>query len=254
MRRITFLLLLVFAFFLTECGSFHPEAQSTGTPGPPGAAATIQIGKTVTQPWPTPSSVTNAGTATNAVLNFWLTSGPPGPQGEPSTIPGPPGPIGETGPAGAASTVPGPQGIPGPAGVPGAPLPVSGNTKLTYQAQNTGLDNGYGPGDGAGPSVVATVSVSGTAIITVTAQVTANGYAHCRMSFYPNQGNALFGNDDYALSLAGVTGTNATQASATFMVSGLVPGQTAFTAVYDSGGLSGSSCSWTNRTILVQPY
>lgn len=67
----------------------------TGPTGPQGPA-TLTIGNTVTSNPGTSASVTNVGTDTNAILNFKIPSGIPGPQGE-QGIQGPTGPAGPKG-------------------------------------------------------------------------------------------------------------------------------------------------------------
>ncbi len=65
-----------------------------------------------------------SGTRAEWLASLVGESGPPGPPGADSIVPGPPGPPGETGPpgpAGADSTVPGPPGETGPQGPPGPP-------------------------------------------------------------------------------------------------------------------------------------
>ena len=61
-----------------------------GPIGPPGAAATIQVGTTTTVAAGTPASVLNGGTANAAVLNFLIPQGPQGLKGD----------TGATGPSG----------------------------------------------------------------------------------------------------------------------------------------------------------
>lgn len=68
----------------------------TGTQGPAGQAATIQIGSVTSGAAP---AVTNSGTETEAVLDFVLQQGPAGPQG-PKGDKGDAGPQGPQGPAG----------------------------------------------------------------------------------------------------------------------------------------------------------
>lgn len=94
-----------------------------GEKGDPGEAATITIG-TVTSG--APPSVTNSGTATDAILNFVLQPGERGADGAPGA-PGLPGqsiigPMGPAGPPGAAGIgVPGADGRDGRDGVDGLP-------------------------------------------------------------------------------------------------------------------------------------
>ncbi len=232
MKRIAICFLLLSVWFLAQCGSsFHPQAQSQGTQGPPGP------------------------------------QGPAGPQGPI----GPPGPQGIQGPPGPASTIPGPagatgpegpQGPAGPTGATGPPgalgfgaLPVSSSVEIAGQIITQGVDTGYGNLDGEGPSVVANISSTGTALVTVTALVQVNGGAECRMSFFPNQNGALEGNDQNALIFANISTTKyAVQSSATFLVTGLIPGNQSFSAAYAAVGPPQGECAWNNRTITVVPY
>lgn len=91
-----------------------------GETGPAGQAATITVGTTTTGEPGTEAQVTNSGTAQDAILNFTIPQGVPGPkgdtgpQGEPGAK-GDPGPKGPQGPQGE----PGPQGDTGPQGETG---------------------------------------------------------------------------------------------------------------------------------------
>jgi hypothetical protein len=91
-------------------------ADITGPQGPqgePGDAATIEVGTVTTVPNGDPATVTNVGTATDAVFDFEIPEGPQGIQGDP----GPQGPQGD----------PGPPGPPGPT-VPLCDILTVGNT------------------------------------------------------------------------------------------------------------------------------
>jgi hypothetical protein len=85
---------------------------TVGPQGPPGAAATVQVGTTATLPPGSPAAVVNSGGANAAVLNFSIPQGVPGSQGTK-------GDKGDTGPTGAtgATGATGPAGPQGPAGV-----------------------------------------------------------------------------------------------------------------------------------------
>ena len=61
-------------------------------PTGPTGSATVTVGTTTTGAPGTEASVTNSGTATNAILNFVIPQGPTGPTG----IEGPTGPTGPT--------------------------------------------------------------------------------------------------------------------------------------------------------------
>ena len=91
-------------------------ADITGPQGPqgdPGQAATIEVGTVTTVPNGDPATVTNVGTATDAIFDFEIPEGPQGEQGDP----GPQGPQGD----------PGPPGPPGPT-VPLCDILTVGNT------------------------------------------------------------------------------------------------------------------------------
>ena len=96
-----------------------------GTPGPRGrdGAGTVTVGTTTTGDAGTNASVTNTGTAQNAILNFTI------PRGETGAT-GPQGPAGPQGPQGEAGAV-GPQG---PAGTAGEAATVTVGTTTTGDA------------------------------------------------------------------------------------------------------------------------
>ena len=122
----------------------------TGPTGPQGPA-TITIGTTTTGEPGTEATVTNIGTAENAILNFSIpegevgptgptgVTGPVGPQGI-QGLPGEIGPTGPTGPTGVAGPV-GPQGIqglPGEIGPTGPTGPTGETPTLTIGSVTTG--------------------------------------------------------------------------------------------------------------------
>lgn len=86
----------------TICGNSNSVTVSVngGTPfvlgpGQPGPAASVVVGSTITGAPGTAALVTNSGTSSNAILNFRIPAGAPGPQGPrgaDSTVPGPSGP------------------------------------------------------------------------------------------------------------------------------------------------------------------
>jgi N-acetylneuraminic acid mutarotase len=89
-------------------GAQGPQG-ATGAAGPAGTAATVTVGKTSTGTPGSSAMVTNAGSSSAALLNFFIPQGPVGPAGQQ-------GPAGVQGPQGSQGLV-GPQG---PAGAPGA--------------------------------------------------------------------------------------------------------------------------------------
>lgn len=88
----------------------------SGPPGPPGAAATIQVGNVTTGAAGTNVVIVNTGTNTAAVFDFTIPKGDPGV--------GVQGPIGPPGPSIQGPIGPdGPQGLPGSTIYPGVGIP-----------------------------------------------------------------------------------------------------------------------------------
>ena len=97
------------------------SGDAVGPAGPPGAAATIQVGSTVTGAPGTAAVVSNGGTSSAALLNFTIPRGAVGATGPAGSAgaTGPAGPVGATGSIGATGAM-GPAGATGPAGASGA--------------------------------------------------------------------------------------------------------------------------------------
>lgn len=90
--------------------SFISAEGSTGQPGPPGNSSTITVGTTTVLPAGSAATVANSGTASAAILNFGIPTGPqgaPGVAGSPGApgAPGAAGSMGPQGPAGQSATV-----------------------------------------------------------------------------------------------------------------------------------------------------
>lgn len=109
-------------------------AGPTGPTGPAGPA-TITVGQTTTGLPGTNASVTNSGTATNAILNFTIPRGSTGPTGLAGPT-GPTGPIGPTGLQGKAGAQ-GPTGPTGPTGPAGPSGTVSAFGRKYDNATNS---------------------------------------------------------------------------------------------------------------------
>lgn len=88
--------------------SIWSPGTSGGIPGPPGQAATIQVGAVATGPAGSQVIIVNAGDSSDAIFNFTI------PRGD--TGIGAQGPVGPPGPS-----IQGPQGLPGPQGIQGVP-------------------------------------------------------------------------------------------------------------------------------------
>lgn len=92
---------------MTESSIWSP-GELVGPPGPPGTAATIQVGNVITGPAGGSATVVNVGNATNAIFDFTIPKGDVG--------------IGAQGPAGPQGpSIQGPQGEPGLQGIQGVP-------------------------------------------------------------------------------------------------------------------------------------
>jgi hypothetical protein len=185
--------------------------------------------------------------------------------GKGKSKPGPTGPTGPTGPAGggtgAGSTGPtGPTGLAGETG-PGGPTGPTGGTGpagtngvqtatiFTQQAINTDTYSDLGT---PGPSVTVTVPQSGQVLVTLTAGINLNGAAAGGfMSFESSGGSGNVGvHDQRSLTfLSNIHGTF--RGSATFVVTGLNPGDHTFTAKYRRQG--SINVYFDGRTITVIP-
>jgi hypothetical protein len=99
-----------------------------------------------------------------------------------------------------------------------------------------------------GPAITLVVPPSGRVLVSVTSGIeTTTGSAVGYMSFALSGANTAAGSDTTALNLLG----NVFQkASASFVVSGLTPGSTTFTAVYRTTAGTGT---FQNRSIWAIP-
>jgi hypothetical protein len=99
-----------------------------------------------------------------------------------------------------------------------------------------------------GPAVTVVVPASGKALVSVTAGIqTTQGAALGYMSFAITGGTTRAANDATALNLLG---NDFQKASAIFVVSGLTPGSTTFTAKYRT---SAGTSTFQNRSIWAIP-
>jgi len=127
---LSFSALVGLAQILTSCGGAVSPAAAQEQ-GPPGQAATIQIGKVTTLPAGSPATVTNSGTSSAAIFNFGI---PMGYQG----IQGPAGPPG-SGSGGTAATI----AIGGVVTLPpGAPATVTNTGTSSNAVLNFGIPQG----------------------------------------------------------------------------------------------------------------
>jgi hypothetical protein len=100
-----------------------------------------------------------------------------------------------------------------------------------------------------GPAVTVTVPASGKVLVAVTSGMQAtNGSTSMFMSFALSGANTQAASDSRALILLG---NNLQQSTASFVVSGLTPGSTTFTAQYKVSG-SGTA-TFSNRSMFVIP-
>lgn len=116
---------------MTESSIWSPGDMS-GPPGPPGQAATIQVGTVTTGSPGTTVIITNSGSSSEAVFDFTI---PRGDQGV-----GIQGPVGPPGPSVQGPTgLTGPQGIQGVAGIPGSTI-IAG---AGIPSNGIGIDGDY---------------------------------------------------------------------------------------------------------------
>jgi hypothetical protein len=181
-------------------------------------------------------------------------AGPVGPIGAPG-VTGPAGLRGPTGAAGAASQVTGPtgpKGATGPAGSAGA----SGTQVATVNTWEVTNSQVYGNLNTVGPSVTVAVPASGRVMVTLTARIA--GWGGCYMCFDSSGGSGnVAASDNTAFFFRNSNNAgfqHEMQGSATFLVTGLSPGNHQFTARYRSEqNQFSSSASFMGRMILVTP-
>lgn len=99
----------------------------------------------------------------------------------------------------------------------------------------------------SGPAVTVTVPTSGAVLVTVTGRLFNSAANFTIMGFALSGANTVAGTDTRSLL---VFGTNAVQASATYLVTGLTAGSTTFTAKYR---VSAGTGTFSDRSILVRP-
>jgi len=100
-----------------------------------------------------------------------------------------------------------------------------------------------------GPAVTLTVPATGRVLISVTSGMFGStGSSTCNMSFAMSGANTAVATDTRAVIL---TSKDLQQASASFVLSGLTPGSTVFTANYKSA--TGSTCTFQTRSIWAIP-
>jgi hypothetical protein len=145
------------------------ELDGVGAQGPPGTAATVNVGTTSTLSAGSPATVANSGTQNAAILDFGIPEGPQGPAatiavGTTSTLaPGSPATVGNSGTSSAAIFdfgIPegqqGLQGLTGPPGIEVDATPPVDTTILWADTTEPG-DQVIPPGGGTG-DVLAKVS------------------------------------------------------------------------------------------------
>jgi collagen triple helix repeat protein len=164
------------------------------------------------------------------------------------------GPKGDPGPAGPAGAA-GAKGDTGPAGPPG----TAGSAGATVNTVATTASTSYGdlPGS-AGPAVTVNVPASGKALVTVTASESVDtGLAQAFMGFGVSGGQGPTDAMSYESeqppaggALGNVPVDAVYQGSGTYLVSGLAPGSTTFTAKYR---VSAGEGSFGMRSIIVVP-
>jgi hypothetical protein len=150
------------------------------------------------------------------------------------------GPQGTVGPTGATGAI-GPQG---PAGT--SVPPVAATVATSESTASTTYTNLNTPG----PAVTVSVSATGSALVILTANmVDSSNSGGCYMSF--GSGGAASASDTMSLQSDNPR-TAPTQASAIYLVTGLISGSVTLTTYYRAD--PGVICMFANRSILVFPY
>jgi hypothetical protein len=188
---------------------------------------------------------------TDGTLTIYLTNGQSYTTG---SLRGPQGEKGDTGATGAAGAKgdTGATGAAGAKGDTGVGLSPSYATVDTWETTYDNLTSANLPT--VGPSVTVTIGSSGSALVTLAAGIQA--YSNC----FGYMGFAVSGATNRGMnSSQKVGGGNAAamttlQSGATYMVTGLNPGVTTFTAEYDAVIFYvGGYVAFYYRSIIVQP-
>jgi hypothetical protein len=137
--------------------------------------------------------------------------------------------------------VTGAKGATGPLGTAGTVAAAVVTTETTTSTTYTDLAT-------VGPAVTLVVPASGRVIVTVTGgMLNSTGSNPGYMAFAMSGANTSTGNDSTALNLLG---NGFQKASASFVLSGLTPGSTTFTAKYRT---TGGTETFQNRSIWAIP-
>jgi hypothetical protein len=124
----------------------------------------------------------------------------------------------------------------------------STNTVATSQTRTSTT---YGDLTTSGPAVTATITAAGKALVTVTMFTsTAVSGTVCFMTYAVSGATTVAASDTKSVSSASTGGTHIT---ATYLVTGLTAGSNVFTAKYRSE-VSGDTCTFADRNIIVTPY
>jgi hypothetical protein len=160
------------------------------------------------------------------------------------------GATGATGPTGAKGEIGG-TGATGPAGTAGATSATVATSQGTTSTSYTDLVGSKGP------EVTVPIPSSGNALVTVTAQATIKSEGSAAMGFAVSGMSAVIASDDKAFIVPFFGNSNNSpnlkaQASATYLVTGLVMGSNTFTAKYKVT-VARKEGTWQNRSIIVIP-
>jgi hypothetical protein len=142
------------------------------------------------------------------------------------------------------------------ADLPGASVSVPVNNVVA--TSQTTISTSFTDLASAGPSVAANISATGKALVTVTTLM-SNGVANdgCSMGFAVSGATTVAASDAQSVRLDNNNGNGASenqkvQISATYLVTGLTAGSNTFTSKYRA--VTGGTCTFVNRNIIVTPY
>ena len=259
MKRIFVLFLVVFAFFLTQCNSFHPMAQTQGPQGPAGPAGPAgpqgPIGPAGPQGAVGPSGPTGAQGPIGLTGSIGPAgiAGPTGSQGLPGAI----GPMGLTGPEGPMGPIgyTGNTGPAGPQGTPGVGVTVPG------VATSTGWQVGAVANQGllwqAGNNTAATAGPNGFFLVFLSTNVAQQVNTSCYYSFAISNvvgqpTNWGIPANQWLQYTTPATGTY--PVSGAFALTGFTPGTSiGFSQEFAAVGNNGT-CSFSNPSLIVIGY
>lgn len=130
-------------------------------------------------------------------------------------------------------------------GVNNLSLSPQANYVATGQTRNNAA---FGDLATTGPAVTVTIGNNGLALVSIYSGIAPSGASYGGMGFDVSGANTISASDDMAIFVAG--GAADGRIGASYLLTGLTPGSTTFTAKYKSG----ASTTFTARRLAVIPF